>query len=357
MPFTFSTEAFTKPLADFGNDAAQMILQTGATIQQGLHQMMTNRQVAALGQQLGTLNPESPEWAQQAVKLGSQYPLAMKSPAGQFMLGTQAKAHAQWQQAQTATARQQTQFGNSVALENMRQRNRVAIAGMRPNSEVDLSEIPLPSRLTPQNPAAGVPFQGPMQSGETLDTSQQNMALSSGTADGNPPLPDANVDPLTVRALRPLAEAQRITGSKPSKAQVFGAIAGERTRAQQEKMQEDRQAATEAAAAKRDEAKASIDEAVQQRMTLTSQLTSLDREITQKRAALNRHLDSKVERDDAFFARKAELESVLEEAGLEQTRLKTELEKLGKRETTETGTPTVPKSTYRFVPGKGVIKE
>jgi len=235
MPFTFSTESFTRPLAEFGNDSAQMILQTGATIQQGLQQMMTNRQVAALGQQLGSLNPESPEWAQQAVKLGSQYPLAMKSPAGQFMLGTQAKAHAQWQQAQTATARQQTQFGNAVTLENMRQRNRVAIAGMRPNSEVDLSGLPLPSRLAPQNPASAI---GPTLSGEPLG---EEPLLTDGEA----PLPDANVDPLAARALRPLAEAQRLTGTKPSKAQVFGAIAGERTREQQEKMQEDRQAQQE----------------------------------------------------------------------------------------------------------------
>ena len=144
MAFTFSSEALTRPLAQFGQDSAQMILQTGAVIQQGLQQMMTSRQVQAMGTELGQLNPASPEWAQQAVQLGSRYPLAMKSPAGQFMLSTQAKAHAEWSQAQqgVATLNRQIELenlrtNNDIRLEGIKHRNRLEVSG---NDMIDLRE-------------------------------------------------------------------------------------------------------------------------------------------------------------------------------------------------------------------------
>lgn len=349
MPLGFTGGRLAPQIERFGNDAAQMILQTGATIEQGLQRMMTNRQVAGLGQELGTLNPESPEWAQQAVQLGSRYPLAMKSPAGQFMLGTQAKAHAQWQQTQQATARAQTQFGNSVALEGLKQRNRLALAERKPTGEVDLSGMALPSRLTPQ-------AQGPTLSGEPLGAAEAGTAaLTSGTGAGmeaQPPLPLDQLDPLAVSALRPLAETQRLTGTKPTKSQVFGALSAERTRAQQDK----RDAEKEQTKALSDESKAAKDAATQQRLILNSELATVKSDVSRHAAALEDHearkkdLDKQLaelakkelpveeyktavkELQDEYFGRKAVLERRLQEAGQERARLIRELQGLGGKE-------------------------
>ncbi len=376
MPLGFTGGRLAPQIERFGDDAAQMILQTGATIQQGLHQMMTNRQVAGLGQELGTLNPESPEWAQQAVQLGSRYPLAMKSPAGQFMLSTQAKAHAQWQQTQQATARAQTQFGNSVALEGMKQRNRIALADRKPSGEVDLSGMALPSRLTPQNPASGINLQGPTPSGEPLGAADAGTAaLTSGTGAGmeaQPPLPLDQLDPLAVSALRPLAETQRLTGTKPTKSQVFGALSAERTRAQQMKMQDDRQLASENAAEKRDITRAKSDEvkalqaeARQQRLILQGQINTIERDITQHRAALNKHLASRqkvlASGDETalkeFDAQRAELEGVLQQAGADRTKLLEQINSIGKEGGGELTLPVAAeRPVKKYDPATGTFK-
>lgn len=173
MPFTFSAETLSRPLAEFGNDSAQMILQAGATIQDGLQKMMTNRQVAGLGQELGALNPESPEWAQKAVQLGSRYPLAMKAPAGQFMLSTQAKAHAEWAQAQRATQQADSMMKRQVGMENLRTQNDIKLEEIRQRGRMTRSGdelVPLDGVAMPveRNPAQGINFQGPTQSGEPL---------------------------------------------------------------------------------------------------------------------------------------------------------------------------------------------
>jgi len=351
MPFTFSTEAFTKPLADFGNDAAQMILQTGAVIQDGLQKMMTNRQVAGLGAELGQLNPESPEWAQQAVQLGSRYPLAMKSPAGQFMLHTQATAHAQWMQAkkaaQSADLITRRQIGmenlrtkNDIELENVRQKNRIALADERGTGGVDLLNGAQPVQRTP---ASGINLQSPTQSGAPLITPDGSEVLTSGTnnaVDENIPLPME--DPLTGRALSPLRTAQQATGVKPTRAQVFSAISQEDRQMQQEKRDAERTAKSEAdALAKKEETlrKEARTLALQKenaarttkRTLLMQKRKEVGTAVSRARAALNKHLDPEKEReanDNDYFAKKAALQGELQRAGEEAQLLDKEITSL-----------------------------
>lgn len=346
MPFTFSTEALQRPLADFGNDAAAMILQTGKQIEQGLQTMMTNRQVAGLGQELGTLNPESPEWAQQAVKLGSRYPLAMKSPAGQFMLSTQAKANAQWQQTQRATAQADTMMRRQVGLENLRTANDVRLKGIRSadslavdarqDDGVDL--LGAGAQPVQRNPAQGISLEtggmsGAAQGAMNAAAPEEGALLTGMTGS----LPD-----ISGRALSPLAAAQQATGVKPTRAQVFSAISQEDRQMQQEKVAADREATKAitdekkaAATAKEAGLRESRFERGQQRLLLQNQLSSIDREISQHRKALENHEKGGGDSEE-FFARKKDLQSNLEQAGKEQTRLKRLLEKIGEEDEEKT---------------------
>lgn len=289
--------------------------------------MMTNRQVAGLGQELGTLNPESPEWAQQAVQLGSRYPLAMKSPAGQFMLGTQAKAHAQWQQTQQATARAQTQFGNSVALEGLKQRNRLALATSKPGQQmVDLESF---AGAIPQQNAMGgrtpLPSLDPVENKPVTDEQAPLFGQTGGLGD------------ISADVAKDFGGKGKIPAS-----QFYPAVRQERSFRQQSKMQEDRQAASEAAAAARDTARAKADEtkaaraeAVQQRLILQGQINTIERDITQHRAALTKHLASKGDKDEEFYATKAELEAALQAAGAERTKLMEQINSIGKEASAE----------------------
>lgn len=326
----------------FGVRLSEGIINSGKMIEDGLHRVTTQKQLVGLGQTLSQLDPNTPDYPQKLIAIAPQFPEALRDPRGQALMSIGAKQHFQWQQTQAAAQRMQTQFGNSVALENLRSRHALGAiearnAG-RANSEVDLSG--LPPTLTPQNPGAGVQPIGPTQSGAPMGSpgegNEELMGMSGGLAD-NAAAPQAAADPLLARALGPLKEAQQFTGVKPTKTQVFGAISAERTRAQQATLQEDRQSESEKMAAARDTARAKTDEvraakseATQQRLILNSQLANAERDITQHRAALNKHLASKGDKDSEFYATKKDLESALEEAGKERTRLNAELNKIGK---------------------------
>lgn len=233
-------------LERFGDDSARMILQTGQMITQGLQQMMTNRQIQGLGTELSSLNPESPDWAQKAVQLGSRYPLAMKSEAGQFMLGTQAKAHAEWTQAQRATQQNNLMFGRQMGLENLRTANDIRLEDIKQKNRmelggggVDLSGVPLPQSLDGNTPGNGISF----GTDETQPQPQESVA-------GNPLTGMSGLLPDISGALGPLATAQKMTGVKFKPVQIASAVAADQTRKQQEKMLEDRQRQQEAMAEK-----------------------------------------------------------------------------------------------------------
>jgi hypothetical protein len=324
-----------------------------------LQQIMTNRQVASMGQELGQLSPESPDWAQKAVQLGSRYPLAMKSPQGQFMLGTQAKAHAEWTQVQRAEASAKATMGRQIGMENLRtqndlrvedlrQKNRLALAQERGDAGVDL--LGADAQPVQRNPAQGISF-------GTDETAPTAMEEVSGTA----PLTgmDGLLPDISQRALSPLRAAQGATGVKPTRSQVFSAIAQEDRQMQQEKIAAEKSTlkATEdekkaAAAAKETALRESRFERSQQRLLLQNQLSSVDREIDQHRRALTAHT-AKPDDSEEFFARKAELQSYLEQAGKEQMRLKKALDALTEGNSIA-AEPTTGKKLYKFDPAKGL---
>lgn len=256
MPFTFSGNNVVGSLRDFGNDAAQMILQTGATIQQGLQSMMTNRQVQALGAELGTLNPESPEWAQQAVKLGSRYPLAMKSPAGQFILGTQAKAHAEWRQAQQATRQSNLVFQRQLGLENVRTQNDIKLEGIRQKNRLEAAGTEMMD-LTPSNAMGQSPMGVSFGTDETQFQDAENLPMG---VQPRPRTPMGTGVPLfgEEEDLAALAPGERVkqsllaSGITKIPAKEFRReVAAERRADMSRSMQEDRQRASETAAEKR----------------------------------------------------------------------------------------------------------
>jgi hypothetical protein len=249
MAFTFSTEALQRPLADFGNDAAAMILQTGQTIQQGLQQMMTNRQVAGLGQELGTINPESPDWAQQAIKLGSRYPLAMKSPAGQFMLSTQAKAHAEWSQTQRATQQSNLTFQRQREMEGLRTQNDIKLEGIRHQNRMaaagnEMMDLTVPPAINQQGMGVGFGTdETQFQDQENLPGATQVQPPTS-LRSGSPSVPlFGATDDLT--ALSPGARVKQSLVNEgvtkiPAK-EFRSAVAAERRADASRVMQEDRQ--------------------------------------------------------------------------------------------------------------------
>lgn len=311
----------------YGDWSAQQMQETGKLIETSLQRMNTNRQIQGLGQALSQTNPESPEWPKQAVALGAQFPLAMQSEAGKMLLGTQAQAHAQW----TATQRATAQFGNQVALENLRYRHTLggieARGLQKGNTEVDLT---MPDTLAPRNPASGINLQGPTQSGEPIGAAAADEAAPLfGQNESLPDISGATISPIERAKQRFLAMGL----TKVPRDKLATAVQQEEVLDRQDK----KEASREEMAAKRDtekaaaeEARAARTEATQKRLLLTSQLSSVDREVSQKRAALNKHLESKAERDDEFYARKKELEQALQDAGAEQTRVKNELNSIGK---------------------------
>lgn len=318
-------------LERFGDDSARMILQTGQMITQGLQQMMTNRQIQGLGTELSGLNPESPDWAQKAVQLGSRYPLAMKSEAGQFMLGTQAKAHAEWTQAQRATQQNNLMFGRQIGLENLRTANDIRLEGIKQKNRmelggggVDLSGVPLPQSLDGGTPASGISF----GTDETQPQPQESVA-------GDPLTGMSGLLPDISGALGPLATAQKMTGVKPTRAQVASAVAAEQTRRQQEKMQEDRQRqqeamaektrlASEAAAAKRSEESEKRADARMDVGALKTELSGIERDIAAQRRTVNRVIEEQAKKKkltDEDHAQRTQLQAELEALGAERTRI------------------------------------
>lgn len=362
----------------YGHQLAQGLVQAGQNIEQGLHRTATNRQLKGLGTSLMTVSPDSPDFPQKTIGIASQYPLAMQDPRGQFLVALGAKQHAAWQQQQQA----QNRFGNQVSLENLRYRhglNRIdAAAAAKANNDVDLSGLGAPAaQASPMRPPGMMSFGGapvPLPDAAPQgDESAPLFGMSGGLAE--------NADPLAMRALRPLADAQRLTGTKPTKTQVFGAISAERSRAQQQAMQDDRQAASEVTAAKRDEARAQTEEAratraetTQQRLILNSQLSGIERDISRHTAALQKHLSRRKDLDKtlaqlnddgkrqeaeqalkAWEGERADIQRLIQEAGAEQTRLRESLSGLGGAPSSASAPSPVSRPVYKFDPATGTV--
>jgi hypothetical protein len=245
----------------------------------------------------------------------------MKSPAGQFMLSTQAKAHAEWSQTQRATAQadvmMKRQIGmenlrtqNDLSIEGVRQKNRIALAQERGDAGVDL----LGAQPVQRNPAQGIPF----GTDETQPAPMEEVAGTPLTGMSGL-LPD-----ISGRALSPLRAAQQATGVKPSRAQVFSAIAQEDRQMQQEAMSEKARATSEAAAAKRAEESEKRADVRMDVAAIKTELSTVERDIAAQRRAVNRVIEEQAKRGDlteADHTTRAQMQSELAALGAERTRL------------------------------------
>lgn len=344
MPLGFSGGANLIAMGErYGDKLARGIEQGGAIIEQALQRVTTQRQLEGLGQTMSQLDPNTPDYTQKLMEIAPQFPFAMQDPRGQAIFSMGVQAHKQWAQGEQV----KTQFANQQTMQGIRQRDALALVQARNEGRdqgVDLSGLNVPQRLAPQNPAAGIMSGGmsvPVEAAQDTaapDETGQLMGMSGG------------LDSISERALRPLAETQGITGIKPTRTQIFGALSGERTREQQDKRAtEASKIAEEKAAVKlaADEKKAADKEAadekkfqqannVQKRLILDSQLDTITREVSQHRTALNAHLRKDGKKNDAFYAQKAELEGILQEAGERQKKITERLDDIGKEEKTLT---------------------
>lgn len=334
MAFTFSTEALQRPLADFGNDAAAMILQTGKQIEQGLQTMMTNRQVAGLGQELGTLNPESPEWAQSAVKLGARYPLAMKSPAGQFMLSTQAKAHAEWRQVQQATKQSDLVFGRQKQMEELRTQNDIKLEGIRHQNRLaaggnEMMDLTIPPGMSSAPSSFGTDetqFQNaedlpmwvqprartPLGTGVPLFGEGEDLAALSPGARVRQSLVDSGIAKIPVKEFRREVAAER-------RSDTSRAMQEDRQR-QQEAMAEKARLASEASAEKR----AETSDKKLDFTALKTELSGIERDIAAQRRSLNRVIEEQAKKGDLTetdHTQRTQLQAELAALGEERTRI------------------------------------
>lgn len=266
-------------IKDYGDWSAQQMQETGKLITTSLQRMNTNRQIQGLGQALSQTNPESPDWPQQAVALGAQFPLAMQSEAGQFLLGTQAKAHTQWANTQQAIQQSNLALNRSVALKGIRSADSLAAdarAKMRIGDDVDFSGIKLPDTLQPRNPASGINLVGPTQTGEPLGAEQPD---ETSQLMGIPPTLDAASEAGPSRAkLSPGRRA--LLAAKELKDETAGTIkikSGDILRLAGQEAARDRETERQASIAKRTESSQEISKLRIKAQQTAQELTRKDR--------------------------------------------------------------------------------
>lgn len=237
----------------YGDQRAQEMVKQGQIIEQSLKNLTTNRQLQGLGSTLSQLNPETPDYQQQLIKVGTEFPLAMQDPRGQMLMMMGAKANAQWQQTQQGQATLNRQIGmenlrtnNDIRLEGIKQKNRIDLGG----GGVDLSGVGLPEADTAEapapTPAMGMRFGAGMPRLDAPAAAQDELPpLPQETPAGQVPMQApapgmSGLVPNISSDLAGLAAAQKATGLKPTRTQVGSAIASGYTRRQQDKRDAER---------------------------------------------------------------------------------------------------------------------
>lgn len=94
-----------------GEFLSNNIRDIGKQIQGTILEINTKKDLARFAQNLQqNVNPNSEEFAQQAVQVAANHPLAIQDPRGQIALNILGKAHGEWKQAQLAVDR----FGRPI---------------------------------------------------------------------------------------------------------------------------------------------------------------------------------------------------------------------------------------------------
>jgi hypothetical protein len=117
MPLGIEQNSIAPALIQSGGQAlVQGIRQIGQQISGHLTEIQTKRDLAGLGQEIQTLNPQSNEFPMQLTQVLSRHPLAARDERAQIGLSVLGKAHGQWQATQADAAA----FGRQMKMQEMR---------------------------------------------------------------------------------------------------------------------------------------------------------------------------------------------------------------------------------------------
>jgi hypothetical protein len=105
MPLGISETSAIAPMIERGGEAiSQDLTRLGQTIQASLIRQQAFRQARELGQHISQINPQSPDWPQQAALITSQYPLAVQSGLAEHILKPPAMAYQGYEAMRRVTA-------------------------------------------------------------------------------------------------------------------------------------------------------------------------------------------------------------------------------------------------------------
>lgn len=96
----------SKLIESSGKFLSDNIRSIGQSVQSTILEINTKKDLARFAQNLQqNVNPNSDDFAQQAVQVAANHPLAIQDPRGQIALNILGKAHGEWKQAQLAVNR------------------------------------------------------------------------------------------------------------------------------------------------------------------------------------------------------------------------------------------------------------
>lgn len=171
MPLGFEPEiaqAMTQMSERYGNRLVDSLAQAGQTIETGLKNVTTMKELSSLGQQMSQLSPDSPDYQQQLIGLGAAHPFAMQTQQGQAMIHTGNQQFMQQQSFRQAMKMSEIQDARSQrhdnatlsrqeALATRHDANALAIAKLKHGEDVGSIDFSggLPQK---QTPVAGLSF-------------------------------------------------------------------------------------------------------------------------------------------------------------------------------------------------------
>ena len=192
----------------YGDRLVNSLAQAGQTIENGLKAVTTMKDLQSLGQNLSQLSPESPDYQQQLIGLGSSHPFALMTPQGQQMLQMGNQQHLQWKNQQFAMQQADRADARATRHDDMAYRRALAVAKMRQkqgDEMRDFSNIGLGKRRLSPTPDFGqdinVPVslnQAPLEMGGAPEAagveavSDQPMKIGLGGRIRNPGLTEGD---------------------------------------------------------------------------------------------------------------------------------------------------------------------
>ena len=178
-----------------GQALVQGIRQIGQQISQHLTEIQTRRDLASLGQEAQTLNPQSHDFPVQLTQLATKHPLAIRDERGQMVLSVLGKANAQWQ-AEESDARA---FNRAMALQGYRSRAALAVEKEHQKRPVNVPRVGLvdPTEVDPVTGQAKVLVAAPAGAEPTPYQATPNGPFDKRTGTYGTPPPALAVKPMT----------------------------------------------------------------------------------------------------------------------------------------------------------------